>query len=1340
MEMRKVWICLCLVTVLCLLSLGVSAADRGNDGINIIPYPKDVQVKEGFFLLTAETAFLAGTEEERLIAEPFRQQMKRTTGYALDYAGSSSLKCIKLSIDRSLPLNEEGYFLEVSESRIVVAGKSRRGLFYGLQTMMQLFSPEILGSDRKVGMRWTVPCVTVKDEPRFPYRGMLLDVCRYFLPVDFIKKQLDLMAMLKLNHFHWHLTDDHLWTIEVKKYPLLTEIGSVRHNADGSVCQGFYTQEQIKEVVAYAAARQITVVPEIELPGHALAALTAYPELSCTGGPFQLRNQWGVEDDVYCAGNDKVFDFLEGVFDEIMPLFPGKYIHIGGDECPKVRWEHCRKCLKRMKEEHLKDSRELQSYFIHRVEAMVLKHGKAMVGWDEILEGGLAPSATVMSWTGEEGGVVAANMGHDVIMTPLQYAYYDYNGQGAPEVEPVAIGYGISLEKAYSFEPVSDRIAEDKRHHILGAQANLWTEYSPTPEHTEYLLYPRLLAMAELTWTPKSRKDYKSFVRRMENMLLRLDAYNVNYHIPLPEGPVADYMAVTDKISLSFHNSRNLDMVYTLDGTVPSADSEVYSGPLSFTDDAVLKIATRLPSGKLSRTRTVTVRKEKMRPAFPESEKMRPGAEMLRASGKFYYVTDLLDAGWSNPEIVMDFNQNVPPESDGAFLYRGYFEVPEDGVYCFTTEMDQLKIDGELLISNSGKLVRHSVSRKTIALEKGLHAFELVYINSNIGGFHRYWNNRGFRFVDEKGKLTCPKLYHAEEEYYVKHLRFPVGTPLDCKVNMAARLVPTPGQLQWQKMELTAFLHFGINTFTGEEWGSGKEDPALFNPSALDAGQWVRTLKNAGFRMVILTAKHHDGFCLWQTKTTSHSVASSPWKNGKGDVVKELREACERYGMKFGVYLSPWDRNAACYGDSPKYNDFFVRQLTELLTNYGKVDEVWFDGANGEGPNGKKQIYDWDAFFKTVRRLQPDAVTAIMGDDVRWVGNEKGIGRETEWSATVRTPSVYSRASENNKRLGISSTSPDLGSRDMLAKANELFWYPSEVDVSIRPGWFYHKEQDSQVKSLKHLMEIYYQSVGYNSVLLLNIPPDKRGLISEVDVARLKEFADYRERVFASDKIVGGDDMWRAAPQSSKTYQLKGNSSVNLVMLQEDVARGQRVEKFTVEALTPQGWQTVGHGTTVGYKRLLRIPEVKASAIRITVDECRLEADICRIGVYYAPPLADEDASVGTAVFLPKDNWVTLASSPLTVDLGRRTELAGFVYSPSGSGAGPAFRYRFLISDDARSWTEVPASGEFSNIVNNPIPQIVRFSGKVSARYVRIEAETQEGKPARILTGEFNLI
>ena len=288
-------------------------------------------------------------------------------------------------------------------------------------------------------------------------------------------------------------------------------------------------------------------------------------------------------------------------------------------------------------------------------------------------------------------------------------------------------------------------------------------------------------------------------------------------------------------------------------------------------------------------------------------------------------------------------------------------------------------------------------------------------------------------------------------EYYVKHIEFPQNATIEQKVDMAARLVPTPQQYAWQQMELTAFLHFGINTFTGREWGDGKEDPALFNPSELDAEQWVRSLKEAGFKMVLLTAKHHDGFCLWPTATTKHSVASSPWKNGKGDVVKELRDACDKYGMKFGVYLSPWDRNAECYGDSPRYNEFFISQLTELLSNYGEVNEVWFDGANGEGPNGKKQIYDWDAFYKTIQRLQPKAVMAIMGDDVRWVGNEKGLGRETEWNATVLTTGIYARSAENNKRLGVFRKAKDLGSRSMLAEATELFWYPSEVGVSIRP-------------------------------------------------------------------------------------------------------------------------------------------------------------------------------------------------------------------------------------------------------------------------------------------------
>ena len=580
-----------------------------------------------------------------------------------------------------------------------------------------------------------------------------------------------------------------------------------------------------------------------------------------------------------------------------------------------------------------------------------------------------------------------------------------------------------------------------------------------------------------------------------------------------------------------------------------------------------------------------------------------------------------------------------------------------------------------------------------------------------------------------------------KENYYVKHVEFPQDATLEQKVDMAARLVPTPQQYAWQQMELTAFLHFGINTFTGREWGDGKEDPALFNPSELDAGQWVKSLKNAGFKMVILTAKHHDGFCLWPTATTKHSVASSPWKNGQGDVVKELRKACDKYDMKFGVYLSPWDRNAECYGDSPRYNEFFVRQLTELLTNYGEVHEVWFDGANGEGPNGKKQIYDWDAFYKTIQRLQPKAVMAIMGDDVRWVGNEKGIGRETEWTATVLTPGIYTRSQENNKRLGVFGKAEDLGSRKILEKATELFWYPSEVDVSIRPGWFYHAEEDGKVKSLKHLSDIYFQSVGYNSVLLLNIPPDRRGLIHEADIKRLKEFADYRQQTFADNRVKNGRKYWSTTSGGEAVYALKSKSEINLVMLQEDITKGQRVEAFTVEALTDNGWKEVGKGTTIGYKRMLRFPAVNANKLRVRIDECRLTAYVSQVAAYYAEPLQEETTKEDWNN-LPRSGWKQVAASPLTIDLGKTVTLSSFTYAPSKAEAKPtmAFRYQFFVSMDGKSWKEVPASGEFSNIMHNPLPQMVAFSQKVQARFIKLEATTPDATVAKVNMNEIGVM
>ena len=570
-------------------------------------------------------------------------------------------------------------------------------------------------------------------------------------------------------------------------------------------------------------------------------------------------------------------------------------------------------------------------------------------------------------------------------------------------------------------------------------------------------------------------------------------------------------------------------------------------------------------------------------------------------------------------------------------------------------------------------------------------------------------------------------------DYYVKHVEFPQGATLEQKVDMAARLVPTPQQLEWQQMELTAFLHFGINTFTGREWGDGKENPALFNPTDFDAEQWVRSLKEAGFKMAILTAKHHDGFCLWPTKTTGHSVAASPWKDGKGDVVRELRDACDKYGIKFGVYLSPWDRNASCYGDSPKYNEFFIEQLTELLTNYGEVHEVWFDGANGEGPNGKKQEYDWTAILSTIRRLQPRAVTAIMGDDVRWVGNERGLGRETEWSATVLTPGTYARCEEQNKALGVKATSKDLGGRDMLVNAKELFWYPSEVDVSIRPGWFYHQQEDNQVKSLKHLTDIYFKSVGYNSVLLLNIPPDQCGRISDADVNRLKEFADYRKEIFADNRVKGGLKAWTARPGDTHVYQLKPKSEINVVMLCEDISKGQRMEAFTVEALTADGWKEIAKGTTVGYKRLIRIPAVEARQLRVKVDACRLAANISEVAAYYARPL-EESAAKEDWNDLPRTAWKQVTAAPLVIDLGKAVDMTGFVYAPANAEAKPtmAFRYKFYISTNGRDWKEVPTTGEFSNIMHNPVPQTVSFGNKVSARYIKLDATTPDATPARV--------
>jgi alpha-L-fucosidase len=433
-------------------------------------------------------------------------------------------------------------------------------------------------------------------------------------------------------------------------------------------------------------------------------------------------------------------------------------------------------------------------------------------------------------------------------------------------------------------------------------------------------------------------------------------------------------------------------------------------------------------------------------------------------------------------------------------------------------------------------------------------------------------------------------------------MKLPIlGTLLFAAASTLAGPVPTPEQLAWQQMELTMFCHFGVNTFTDREWGDGKEDPKIFNPSDLDCRQWAQAAKAGGFKLVILTAKHHDGFCLWPSKVTEHSVKNSPWKDGKGDVVKEFTEACRAEGLKVGLYLSPWDRNAPVYG-TDAYSDFFCNQLTELLSNYGVIDEVWFDGACGEGPNGKKQVYDWTRTYALIRRLQPKALIAIMGPDIRWVGNESGVARVGE--SSVR------KANEHQQDRAVDG----------------MAWHPAECDVSIRPGWFYHASQDSKVKSIEHLMDIYFKSVGRNSVMLLNVPPDRKGRFADPDVARLKEFGAAVNGLYAKK---AGEGRWdggtngRSDPgQSSIGPIVQPSNSFNLINLQEDITRGERVQAYRVEGQFGGAWRTLARGTVIGQRNLHKIGAVQPEQVRLVVEKSDGPARVA-FALYDAPVVGE---------------------------------------------------------------------------------------------------------------------
>jgi len=468
-------------------------------------------------------------------------------------------------------------------------------------------------------------------------------------------------------------------------------------------------------------------------------------------------------------------------------------------------------------------------------------------------------------------------------------------------------------------------------------------------------------------------------------------------------------------------------------------------------------------------------------------------------------------------------------------------------------------------------------------------------------------------------------------------------------IREAARIVPSPRQLAWQELEFYAFIHFTVNTFTDREWGLGDESPSLFDPREFDAMQWAEVCRSAGMRGMILTCKHHDGFCLWPSAFTEHTVKNSPWRNGQGDLVREVAEACQQTGLKFGIYVSPWDRHEPSYGDSPAYNAHFVRQLRELLTGYGELFCVWFDGACGEGPNGKRQVYDWDAYYALIREHQPNAVISVCGPDVRWCGNEAGQTRSSEWSVVPAAMRDNEKIQENSQRVDdgefakrIGSQDEDLGSRAVLAQEDEVVWYPSEVNTSIRPGWFYHDHEDDRVKSVGELSDLYERIVGGNAAFLLNLPPDKRGLIHEVDADRMRALGQWIRNAYGDNlaaaaqvratcengpanraaNLTDGDPFtyWRTSEgveQAELEIDLGAQRIFDRIVLAEYIRQGQRIERFRLERQREDGdWTTLYEGTVVGYKKICRFEEVAARRIRLTIVESRWYPTLCSFEVY----------------------------------------------------------------------------------------------------------------------------
>ena len=747
---------------LLLTACGRAEMDTARYPLN--PLPQEVEPGRGEFVLTPETRVVLSQPQDvelRRLVEAWISRVQESTGLPLSMGEDRGQNTIFIEVGEKpgdaiemipagmgLPgLKAESYELEVRRGGVTIQASAFPGVFYGLETLSQLFTQ----GEGEASNAWVIPAVDIDDVPRFRYRGMHLDVGRHYFPVAFIKEYLDYLAAYKMNVFHWHLTEDQGWRIEIQGYPRLTDVGSCRaetmveknfdpYIGDGTPYCGYYTQDEVREVVAYAKERFITVIPEIEMPGHSVAALAAYPELACTPGPFEVATVWGVKPDIYCP-KEETFAFLEDVLTEVMELFPSPYIHIGGDEAPKDRWEESELAQAVIQREGLADEHELQSWFIRRIESFLNANGRALVGWDEILEGGLAPNATVMSWRGMAGGTDAARQGHDVIMTPNSHVYLDHY-QGDTLQEPLAIGGFSPLERVYAFEPVPPELSPTEAEHVLGGQGNVWTEYMATTEYVEYMILPRLLALSEVVWSPVRKRDWTSFLGRLPSHLDRLDGMGANYRVPDVFGLEGDQLTLDDwvRVDLSAPVGEG-EMRFTLDGSDPGASSPIYDGPyvlLVDEDGLEMKARVVLPDGRMGAVRGARFRKTEL--AHPDrlpGNSRAQGLEARVVRGTFPSVTSLPGGvGRGETQIVprVQLPDEAPAVSFGVIL-NGFIRVPRNGIFTFYLTSDDgssLRIAGRPVVDNDGY---HSMSgrRGQVALHRGWHAVEVRYFRGGGG-------------------------------------------------------------------------------------------------------------------------------------------------------------------------------------------------------------------------------------------------------------------------------------------------------------------------------------------------------------------------------------------------------------------------------------------------------------------------------------------------------------------------------------------------------------------------------------------------------------------------------